>query len=224
MIAGCPLFTLALAGLFLTPTLSLNCSSTNECVQFGREGEFCSAAGVCQCEDSWILKAGSCMRVLGLNSHCKTDSECKAGQRDSYCSKLLNICMCRQGFITLEDGKNKPVSCQVNVVRDHSTSTFIDPTMIGILVVLALMFIVICVILQMFSKAQFAENRSIFNTPNPRLMNASMVKGGGITNMGSELDTPARPDYLNRKNSRVQQKTRARVVKEESMEYKNEMV
>ena len=28
-----------------------------------------------------------------------------------------------------------------------------------------------------YFRAQFAENRSIFNTPNPRLMNVSMVKG-----------------------------------------------
>ena len=27
-----------------------------------------------------------------------------------------------------------------------------------------------------FSRAQFAENRSIFNTPNPRLMNVSLLK------------------------------------------------
>jgi hypothetical protein len=30
----------------------------------------------------------------------------------------------------------------------------------------------------MFSRASFGENRSIFNTPNPRLMNASFMAGG----------------------------------------------
>lgn len=33
-----------------------------------------------------------------------------------------------------------------------------------------------CVVLQLFAKAQFAENRSIFNTANPRLMNVSLLK------------------------------------------------
>ena len=41
---------------------------------------------------------------------------------------------------------------------------------------LILMFIVMCVVLQLFAKAQFRENRSIFNTPNPRLMNVSLMK------------------------------------------------
>ncbi|KAJ8965352.1 hypothetical protein NQ317_012859 [Molorchus minor] len=52
----------------------------------------------------------------------------------------------------------------------------VDPTMIGILVAMFLMFITICVVLRLFSKARWRENRTIFNTPNPRLMNASLLK------------------------------------------------
>ena len=72
----------------------------------------------------------------------------------------------RQGFLTLEDKKKKPVSCEgkvwvaffksaitsLLVTEAVDSSTFIDPTMIGILVILGLMFIVICVVLQMFAK------------------------------------------------------------------------
>jgi len=120
----------------------------------------------------------------------------------------------RQGFLTLTDGQKKPVSCQVNGEGDSASSSFIDLTMVGILVVLGLMFIVICVVLQMFAKAQFSENRSIFNTPNPRLMNVSIVKG-------SENDAISREK---RKNTRSQQKKRARVARTDTEGAEQDMV
>ncbi|ODN02208.1 hypothetical protein Ocin01_04452 [Orchesella cincta] len=52
-----------------------------------------------------------------------------------------------------------------------------DPTMIGVVVGLALMSVTLCVVLRLFAKARFRENRTIFNTPNPRLMNVSLLKG-----------------------------------------------
>ncbi|CAG7734360.1 unnamed protein product, partial [Allacma fusca] len=52
-----------------------------------------------------------------------------------------------------------------------------DPTMIGVVIGLALMSVTLCVVLRLFAKARFRENRTIFNTPNPRLMNVSLLKG-----------------------------------------------
>lgn len=82
--------------------------------------------------------------------------------------------------------------------------TYIDPAMIGVLIGMALMFIIICVVLRLFSqyvsiniykytylhvlntfnssnmqwffRARWRENRTIFNTPNPRLMNVSLLR------------------------------------------------
>ena len=75
--------------------------------------------------------------------------------------------------------------------------SYVDPTLFAIMGALILMFIVLCVVLQLFAKydtkpnlkanskkrcrfffprARFQENRSIFNTANPRLMNVSLMK------------------------------------------------
>ncbi|CAH1976639.1 unnamed protein product [Acanthoscelides obtectus] len=59
--------------------------------------------------------------------------------------------------------------------------------MIGILVAMFLMFITICIVLRLFSKARWRENRTIFNTPNPRLMNASLLKEKHHDRRGSKV-------------------------------------
>nr|CAI5850724.1 unnamed protein product [Callosobruchus analis] len=59
--------------------------------------------------------------------------------------------------------------------------------MIGILVAMFLMFITICIVLRLFSKARWRENRTIFNTPNPRLMNASLLKEKHHERRGSKV-------------------------------------
>ena len=123
--------------------------------------------------------------AVGLHSHCGKDAECEAGQRNSQCSKLLNICQCRsrqdrrsrryqlmfssarKGFIILNDKKKRPVSCVEDPKINSKNSFFVDPRMVGILVILALMFIIICVVLQMFSRynppAVVSERRKIGN-------------------------------------------------------------
>uniref|UniRef100_V9IA62 Uncharacterized protein n=2 Tax=Apis cerana TaxID=7461 RepID=V9IA62_APICE len=60
--------------------------------------------------------------------------------------------------------------------KEEPNLQYIDPTMIGVLVGMALMFIIICVVLRLFSKARWRENRTIFNTPNARLMNVSLLR------------------------------------------------
>ncbi|GIY73301.1 uncharacterized protein CDAR_530841 [Caerostris darwini] len=55
----------------------------------------------------------------------------------------------------------------------------VDPKMIIIMVVLAVMFIGICVALHLFSKARFRNHRTIFNSPHPRLMHIKLGKKKG---------------------------------------------
>ena len=113
------------------------------------------------------------MSGVGLNRHCSNDSECRASQENSQCSKLLNICQCRKGFLIVEDVRRNPVSCEgsdivmsittnlisiLHLTEDptvrNKDSLFVDPVSIGILVVLALMFLVICMVLQLFSRSE----------------------------------------------------------------------
>ncbi|KAF0288865.1 hypothetical protein FJT64_001392 [Amphibalanus amphitrite] len=65
--------------------------------------------------------------------------------------------------------------------------TPVDPVMIGILASMVLMFVIICVVLRLFSKAQFRQNRTILNSANPRLMNASFLKGSLIKSPVEQL-------------------------------------
>ena len=116
---------------------------------------------------------------MRLNNHCERDEECRASQENSVCSKLLHICQCRsvfvkieglkntvcylsvngdqvfmfrKGFLVLVDKMKAPVSCTKDPQR-RSFSFFVDPVSIGILAVLGVMFIVICMVLQMFSRS-----------------------------------------------------------------------
>ncbi|XP_024083785.1 uncharacterized protein LOC106664886 isoform X2 [Cimex lectularius] len=71
--------------------------------------------------------------------------------------------------------KNNKIEC-VASYEPPAPVQYIDPAMIGVLVGMALMFVIICVVLRLFSKARWRENRTIFNTPNPRLMNVSLLR------------------------------------------------
>uniref|UniRef100_T1H7P1 Uncharacterized protein n=1 Tax=Rhodnius prolixus TaxID=13249 RepID=T1H7P1_RHOPR len=107
---------------------------------------------------------------------------------------------------------------------------YVDPAMIGVLVGMALMFIIICVVLRLFSKyvanivltgkngiigsdflfteknqfrliARWRDNRTIFNTPNPRLMNVSLLReskppGERRGSKGSNTRVPSRQPSL----------------------------
>ncbi|KDR07510.1 hypothetical protein L798_02826 [Zootermopsis nevadensis] len=94
-------------------------------------------------------------------SHYQT--EC----RESHC-----VCRFEMTPFTKKDGT---IECSVKNEPTGPT-TYVDPAMIGVLVGMALMFIILCVVLRLFSKARWRENRTIFNTPNPRLMNASLLR------------------------------------------------
>ena len=73
----------------------------------------------------------------------------------------------RKGFLVVTDARERPVSCagenmsgelmvRIYILEDPALrskdSLFVDPRMVGILVILALMFVIICAVLQMFSR------------------------------------------------------------------------
>ena len=63
------------------------------------------------------------------------------------------IILFRNGYLVVSDKKQAPVSCTEDPQR-RSFSFFVDPVSIGILAVLGVMFIVICMVLQMFSRSR----------------------------------------------------------------------
>lgn len=127
-----------------------------------------------------------CGRVTFLNHPCEYTSECAAANEYSICNKQ-KTCVCGEGYLEEELFDFGP-QC---ISREKSDGPGgVDTAMIGVLAGLALMFVIICVVLRLFSKARFRENRSIFNTPNPRLMNASLFKDIDVSGRrGSALST-----------------------------------
>nr|XP_027233663.1 uncharacterized protein LOC113825078 isoform X4 [Penaeus vannamei] len=127
----------------------------------------------CYCPTSYPIhdyENRYCVREAKLNTTCQFTSQCEETDPYSFCGPS-RICVCREGYL-MDDYPNVGLGC----VDDGSSQSTVDPAMMGVLAGLALMFVIICVVLRLFSKARFRENRSIFNTPNPRLMNASLFK------------------------------------------------
>ncbi|XP_063912405.1 uncharacterized protein LOC135129206 isoform X3 [Zophobas morio] len=150
------------------------CTSNEDCEFPGAVCEgYGNGHGKCQCKPdlpvtNHIDKCGKAVRV---NESCFFNEQCETETPETECRDLL--CTCRfEKQAVLRDGKLECVVIQ-NV---HTPEKYIDPAMIGILVAMFLMFITICVVLRLFSRARWRENRTIFNTPNPRLMNVSLLR------------------------------------------------
>ncbi|XP_069976200.1 uncharacterized protein, partial [Penaeus vannamei] len=144
----------------------------NECSEV-TNSECNKATLQCYCPTSYPIhdyENRYCVREAKLNTTCQFTSQCEETDPYSFCGPS-RICVCREGYL-MDDYPNVGLGC----VDDGSSQSTVDPAMMGVLAGLALMFVIICVVLRLFSKARFRENRSIFNTPNPRLMNASLFK------------------------------------------------
>ncbi|XP_026482148.1 uncharacterized protein LOC113389317 [Ctenocephalides felis] len=92
----------------------------------------------------------------------------------------------RDKGLELSDEKSS-IGYSQDIVKPEipKSERYVDPAMIGVLVGMALMFIIICVVLRLFSNARWRENRTIFNTPNPRLMNVSLLRESKHERRGS---------------------------------------
>lgn len=128
----------------------------------------------CQCEEEYPITnhIDKCGKPIPVNGSCNFDAQCEAFTVQTKCRDGLCACLFEQTAIMKSDGSYECIS-----IKDvPQIGTYIDPTMIGILVAMFLMFITICVVLRLFSRARWRENRTIFNTPNPRLMNVSLLR------------------------------------------------
>lgn len=172
------------------------CTSSEEC---GFRGSHCEN-GACSCRPE--LPATNhfdkCGLEVDINGTCFFHEQCEMRVQQTECRD--NRCSCRFEMKPALNKKN-----QVECIADNvpwEPERYVDPTMIGVLVGMALMFIIICVVLRLFSKARWRDNRTIFNTPNPRLMNVSLLRdtkaGSGERrgSRGSNTKPPSRQPSL----------------------------
>ncbi|XP_002000747.3 uncharacterized protein LOC6574716 isoform X2 [Drosophila mojavensis] len=148
------------------------CENTLEC---GFPGSICDPKKKsCQCtEDLQVTNhIDKCGKAAAINESCFFNEQCEAIYFQTECRD--GRCICRFEMLPIW-GKDGSVECKGRQDK-RGAETYIDPAMIGVLVGMALMFIIICVVLRLFSQARWHENRTIFNTPNPRLMNVSLLR------------------------------------------------
>ncbi|KAL4710796.1 hypothetical protein ACJJTC_009345 [Scirpophaga incertulas] len=113
-----------------------------------------------------------CGKPASINQTCGFNEQCEYVDFKTECRN--DKCECKFEMVPVETVDGAFV-CTAEKRVEESTKT-LDPAMIGVLVGMALMFVIICVVLRLFSKARWRENRTIFNTPNPRLMNVSLLR------------------------------------------------
>ncbi|XP_050308558.1 uncharacterized protein LOC126744973 [Anthonomus grandis grandis] len=172
------------------------CTSTDEC---GFEGAICDElAGACLCRPEFPVTnhLDKCGVAAKVNESCFFNEQCEKEYILLECRDGVCICRFQRQAVIKPDGT---IDCIPMANSDPNPPRFIDPAMIGILVAMFLMFITICVVLRLFSKARWGENRTIFNTPNPRLMNASLLREnkGHHDRRGSKIShAPSRPESV----------------------------
>ncbi|XP_022209429.2 uncharacterized protein LOC111065516 isoform X2 [Drosophila obscura] len=148
------------------------CDNTLEC---GFPGSICDPKKKsCQCTEDLAVTNhfDKCGKEAAINESCFFNEQCEQKYFQTECRD--GRCACRFEMSPVW-GKDGTVECAGRQDK-RGTETYIDPAMIGVLVGMALMFVIICVVLRLFSQARWHENRTIFNTPNPRLMNVSLLR------------------------------------------------
>ncbi|KOC69907.1 hypothetical protein WH47_08168 [Habropoda laboriosa] len=149
-----------------------DCVEDREC---GFSGSYCEPKkNKCTCRDEFEATnhIDKCGHPANVNESCFFHEQCEARVSQTECRDGRCICIFEKIPVTQADGVIVCVAEQ----KEEPNLQYIDPTMIGVLVGMALMFIILCVVLRLFSKARWRENRTIFNTPNARLMNVSLLR------------------------------------------------
>ncbi|XP_053667781.1 uncharacterized protein LOC128718133 [Anopheles marshallii] len=125
------------------------CESTTEC---GFAGSFCDPKKhTCQCTvdlpaTNHIDKCGKKRQV---NETCFFSEQCEAMTEQTECRDGRCICLFEMNAFFKSDGS---VECRAPINKPIEPEKYIDPAMIGVLVAMAVMFIIICVVLRLFSK------------------------------------------------------------------------
>lgn len=144
---------------------------------------------ICVCQQAnYVLSAGKhCLEGKRPTEKCLIAEQCLVYDSNSTCSD--NVCICAAGFqlTNLVDG----ITCQLagQLLTTESSGGgegggqggggIKDKNVLIVLIVFGLMFVGICVALNMFSRARFRNNRSIFSNPHPRLMHIKLGKKKG---------------------------------------------
>ncbi|KAK0098191.1 hypothetical protein PV326_010625 [Microctonus aethiopoides] len=148
------------------------CREDREC---GFGGSFCDPrVKKCYCREEFHATnhIDKCGHPANVNESCFFTEQCEEKVPQTECRDGRCICIFEKIPVMQPGGL---IECLAEV-QEEVNLRYVDPAMIGILVAMALMFIIICVVLRLFSKARWRENRTIFNTPNARLMNVSLLR------------------------------------------------
>ncbi|KAE9538781.1 hypothetical protein AGLY_005363, partial [Aphis glycines] len=108
---------------------------------------------------------------VAINKPCFFNEQCENLLFQTECRDDVCACRFEKSPVLQTDGS---VLCIAD--NNSNSEPYTDPAMLCVLAGMCLMFIIICVVLRLFSKARWRENRTIFNTPNPRLMNVSLLR------------------------------------------------
>ncbi|CAB3239216.1 unnamed protein product [Arctia plantaginis] len=148
------------------------CSITEDC--HFRDAVCDDVQKTCHCHPDVPISnyKDKCGKPASINETCMFNEQCEDVDFKTECKNERCACKFEMVPEMMVDGG---VVCTSVKAVEESTKT-LDPAMIGVLVGMAVMFIIICVVLQLFSRARWRENRTIFNTPNPRLMNVSLLR------------------------------------------------
>ncbi|ENN78980.1 uncharacterized protein LOC109535435 isoform X2 [Dendroctonus ponderosae] len=172
------------------------CSSTEEC---DFDGSICDPiTNKCDCRPELTVTnhLDKCGVAASVNQSCFFNEQCERGTPMTECKDGVCTCRFERQAVMRAGGLMECIPIPNIVISQR----YIDPAMIGILVAMFLMFITICIVLRLFSNARWRENRTIFNTPNPRLMNASLLRDtklGHHERRGSKGSRgPSRPDSV----------------------------
>ncbi|XP_015590080.1 uncharacterized protein LOC107265290 isoform X2 [Cephus cinctus] len=148
------------------------CKDDSECSFAGSHCDPRKKRCFCKSEFEATNFIDKCGHGANVNESCFFSEQCEEKTTRTECRDGRCICMFEKIPMVRADGT---IEC-IAEVNEPPNLQYVDPAMIGVLVGMALMFIIICVVLRLFSKARWRENRTIFNTPNARLMNVSLLR------------------------------------------------
>jgi len=149
------------------------CESNDDChfngsiCRIDRSNKKC----LCQPEFEATNHIDKCGHNVAINKPCFFNEQCENLVFQTECRDDVCACRFEKTPVFQPDG-----SVQCIAKNTSNSEPYTDPAMLCVLAGMCLMFIIICVVLRLFSKARWRENRTIFNTPNPRLMNVSLLR------------------------------------------------
>lgn len=164
-----------------TSAAEATCESDADCrrlsFQAATVGIACDASTrrcICSNRTLVLTRRGTCLPIRMLGQPCRRNGQCLKIDKNSECDD--GYCKCKDGYYLFNDING--TSCLPDVELQTMRPFGMDPktdnslseeNMVPIIVCLAIMFVGMCVALQLFSRARFRNQRTIFNTPNPRL-------------------------------------------------------